>query len=271
MQVRRLIASAATLGFGVLAACGSNSPVEVVIKPGITAIEQSSALACEADLLALQTASENFTLLNVDPPIVESDLVPDWLRSESKLYDLVDGAIVPAAASGCPVVPAGATGAPAVTTATDQPARLQECTARYKTFLVAIDAYVAMNGMSTVPTEQALVDAGLVRALDVAYDVDLSGNVVAVPGGRCDGAEVVPTTSAAGPTGPGPPPVDLGECEQQLKVLEVAMEAYFAQTGAVALTESDLVSAGLLRQEFGGYDIVGGAIVPAPGSICPPA
>jgi hypothetical protein len=52
-------------------------------------------------------------------------------------------------------------------------------------------------------------------------------------------------------------------------VLAVAMEAFLAANGSAA-SEGDLVSAGLLRRESGGYDIVDGAIVPAPGSICPP-
>ena len=54
MQVKTLIASVATLGFGALAACGSNSPVEVIVKPGITAIDQGNVLACSSDLDNLQ-------------------------------------------------------------------------------------------------------------------------------------------------------------------------------------------------------------------------
>jgi hypothetical protein len=266
----RAVIAFATLGSVALAACGSSSPVEVLIKPGITAIEQSSALACDADLMTLQTAIESFTVLNVDPPAIESDLVPDWLRSESTLYDLVDGAIVPAAGSGCPAVLAGATGAPAGTTPPEEPANLRECTVIFKTLSVAIEAYYAMNGEATTVTEQALVDGDLLRALNDAYDVDAGGQLVAVPGGICGGIEVALNTTSTSSPSPAPLPADVGECEQQLKLLEVAMEAYFAQTGAVALTESDLVP-DLLRQEASGYDIVDGAIAAAPGSICPPS
>ena len=102
MHLRTRAASVATLGLGVVAACGSNSPAEVVVEPGVTAIGESNALACTGDLANLRLAIEAYTTLNIDPPARESDLVPDWLRSESQLYDLVDGVVVPAADSGCP-------------------------------------------------------------------------------------------------------------------------------------------------------------------------
>jgi hypothetical protein len=85
-----------------LTACGSSSPADVVVEPGITAIDQSNALACDADLMTLRSAIDNFAVLNGAPPAAESDLVPDWLRSESELYDVADGQVVPAADAGCP-------------------------------------------------------------------------------------------------------------------------------------------------------------------------
>ncbi len=185
--------SVAALVSLALAACGSNSPVEVIVKPGITAIEQSSALACDADRLTLETAIENFTLLNVDPPAAESDLVPDWLRSESQLYDLVDGQVVPAPDSGCP-------------------------------------AGTAATAAAADPSDPAAAPA---------------------------------TTS-----GDGTVPVDLGECEKQHKVLEVAMAAYFTATGSPAASEADLLPEYLVT-EISGYDVVDGTIVPAPASPCP--
>ena len=184
MQVKALVASLATVGFGVLAACGSNSPIEAVVEPGITAIRESSELTCNVDLANLLQAIESYRTLNIDPPVAESDLVPNWLRSESQLYDLIDGQIIPAAGSECPAI----TG----------------------------------NDLTTTP----------------------------------------PTDSVTLPD-------NLGECEEERAVLQVAMDAYFATNGSTAASEADLVSAALLRQEFGGYDIVDGVIVPAPGSICP--
>ena len=101
-----------------LAACGSSSPAEVVVEPGITAIRESNALACDADLLSLQNAVEYFALLNAGPPTAESDLVPDWLRSESEFYDIVDGVVVPATGSDCPMPSVDTQGALPATTAT---------------------------------------------------------------------------------------------------------------------------------------------------------
>jgi hypothetical protein len=183
------------LGSVALAACGSSSPVDVIVEPGITAIDQSSALACDADLLSLQNAMEYFALLNAGPPTAESDLVPDWLRSESEFYDLVDGVIVPATGSDCPTPSADTPSAPPATA--DIPASTRQCLADSKMLQVAIEAYYAFNGRNTVPTEQALVDAQLLRVLDDAYDVDATGQVVAVPGGTCDGVEPDTTTTTA--------------------------------------------------------------------------
>ena len=268
MQIRQGI-FVATLVSATLTACGSSSPVEVIVKPGITAIEQSSALACDADLLTLQTAIDSFTLLNVDPPAAESDLVPDWLRSESALYDLVAGQIVAAPASGCAAAPADPEAAAPETTVDGRLVRT--CSIQYKTLRVAIEAYYALNGTGTVPTEQALVDAGLLLEPDELYDVDLSGNVVVAPIAICDGIGVVEDTTTPLPDpGPDPLPVNLEECYTRRRTLEVAMEWYLEKNGSPAADEAVLVSADVLRGELSGYDVVDGVIVPAPGSICPP-
>ncbi len=267
MQVKAFIGSLAALGFGVLTACGANSPAEVVVKPGISAIAQSSSLACDADLSTLQAAYDNFTLLNAGPPAAESDLVPDWLRSESQLYDIVGGQVVPAPDSGCAAAPADAAAAAPETTV--DPVTVRACSIRFKTMRIAIEAYYAMNGTSVVPTEQALVDAGLLLETDVVFDVDPAGNVVNSPGGVCEGIEVVEdTTSALPDPGPDPLPVNQDECYTNRRTLEVAMEWYLEHNGSAAADESVLVSAEVLRRDISGYDIVNGAIVPAPGTIC---
>ena len=214
-------------------ACGGSPraartrPVEVIVKPGITAIEQSSALACDADLLTLQTAIENFTLLNVDPPAAESDLVPDWLRSES-------AALRPRRRPGRPRprlrMPRGARRPAAAAPA--EPAALRPkrrsttgrcaCSTSTRRSEVAIEAYYAMNGTSTVPTEQASSTPGSARARP-SYDVDLGGNLVAVPGGACDGVEVRRPTRPPRSHRPAPPaaPVNCrGVATQDARSLE---------------------------------------------------
>jgi hypothetical protein len=100
--MRSFIVGLVAVGSGALAACGSSSPVEVIVEPGVTAIGDSNALACDADLRTLQGAIDNYTLLEGDPPATEADLVPDWLRAESQHYDVVDGTVVPAPTGACP-------------------------------------------------------------------------------------------------------------------------------------------------------------------------
>jgi hypothetical protein len=271
VQVRALIASLATLGFGVaLASCGSNSPGQVVVEPGITAIRESSELACNLDLQNLLQAIDSYRTLNFDPPLAESDLVPNWLRSESQLYDLTDGQIVPAAGSECSPITGAATGTPTDNTLNEELELVSRCTARFKTLQVAIEAYYVQNGTSTVPTQQVLLDTGLLAGLEPSYDIDPVGQVVLAPGSDCTGVELADDTITTPPTGSVTLPDNLLECEEERAVLRVAMDAYFATSGSAAASEADLVSADWLRQEFGGYDIVDGAVVPAPGSICPP-
>ena len=273
MQMKALIASVTTLGCGVLGGCGSNSPGEVVIEPGITAIREASALACSSDLGNLQLAIEAFTTLNAAPPTAESELVPDWLRAESELYDLVDGQIVPAADSGCPAAPsdAGAAAAAPETASAVVSQLSANCTMRSKTLLIAVQAYHAMNGVGATPTEQVLLDAGLLLTVDDAYDIEAGDRIVAVPGGECDGVELVTDTVPPAVLDETPLPVTLAECYSERRTLEVAMEWYLEKNGAPAPSESVLVSADVLRREFSGYDIVDGLIVPAPDSMCPPA
>ncbi|MGH2478009.1 MAG: hypothetical protein ACRDIL_22410 [Candidatus Limnocylindrales bacterium] len=186
MHLRAVIVSIGAVGIGALSGCGSSSPAEVVVEPGVTAIGESNALACSTDLRTLQMAIENYTLLEGDPPTAEADLVPDWLRSESQLYDIAAGAIVPASGTDCP--PAEGTGDPAIA---------PECAARYKTLQVASDAFYAKNGVGVTVTEDGLVADGLLRVLDEHYDIDAGGQIVAVPGGPCDGVPIVLDTTTS--------------------------------------------------------------------------
>jgi hypothetical protein len=68
---------------------------ENVIEPGITAINQANVLACSADLSTLRTALDTYQLLEGEPAPSEAALVEsEFLRSESELWDVRDGAIV---------------------------------------------------------------------------------------------------------------------------------------------------------------------------------
>jgi hypothetical protein len=87
----------------LLTACsGSDGPgdelgalEENVVAPGITAIDASTALACQADADVLRTALETFELVEGAPAESEGALVAaGHLADESELFDVVDGQIV---------------------------------------------------------------------------------------------------------------------------------------------------------------------------------
>jgi hypothetical protein len=100
----RLIPIAATAALlATLTACasadGSDRGVirENVIEPGITALDDSKALACSTDLTTVQTALESYELLKREPAPDEAALVDaGFLREPSDYWDVVDGKPVPA-------------------------------------------------------------------------------------------------------------------------------------------------------------------------------
>lgn len=77
------------------------APIVTALERGAEAIPEAGALACDEDRRVLATAVETFTLLEGRAPDGQDDLVPDWLRAPSELWDVVDGEIVPAADSPC--------------------------------------------------------------------------------------------------------------------------------------------------------------------------
>jgi hypothetical protein len=80
----------------VLAAC-SDKPIEDnLVRPAITAMDQSQALACGTDAETLSTAIQAYALLEQRPPADEAALVAgQYLREQSELWDIIDGRLVP--------------------------------------------------------------------------------------------------------------------------------------------------------------------------------
>lgn len=61
----------------------------------------ANALACVNERQEVQLAVDSFTILRSQVP-TEAELVPDFLRNESALFDLAaDGTVIPAPGSGC--------------------------------------------------------------------------------------------------------------------------------------------------------------------------
>ena len=68
---------------------------ENVIEPGITAIDESRAFACDSDASTLRTALEFYELAAGVPAPDEAALVDGgYIRSGSELWDVVDGRLV---------------------------------------------------------------------------------------------------------------------------------------------------------------------------------
>ena len=158
------------------------------------------------------------------------------------LWELADDQLGPVAGSGCADL--------------DRIDTERACQTEYRTLQVAREAYAAMYGTSFEPTEDDLVDEGLLRSASPGLDI-ADGEIVAVPGSECDGVELDPSPEAA------------PDCDTDRRTLEIAIEAYRAQLGKWPVDESDLVTTGMLRTMSSGYDLqADGVVVPAPGGGC---
>lgn len=83
-------------------ACSADErSVEAVVEPGVTAIAQVGGQVCDLDRGMMESAMEAFALLEGELPTSEADLVPDYVREESTLFDILDGTLVAAPTSPC--------------------------------------------------------------------------------------------------------------------------------------------------------------------------
>jgi hypothetical protein len=271
----------AAVGAAVLSACGGGGPIEEnVVRPGITAMEQASALACSTDAEVLGKAIEAYVLFENDPPPDEAALIAaGFLREESTLHDVVDGQVVPVA------VDCGGTGAPAapattpmtapstdvgeIVTATEPPLTPeqmlaeftpdevaevggQECAGELASLFVAAQNYVAEQGQDPETIEE------LAGYLDQPIElwVVQDGSLAAAPGSGCTNLDDSPPDLAA-------------SCHADALTLTVAREAYLAQFGTgTEPTQADLVAAQMLRAAFDDVDLSNGAVVAVAGGPC---
>lgn len=142
----------------------------------------------------------------------------------------------------------------------------QACRVEARTLEVAREAYFALLPDAPEPTQQDLVDEVLIR--EVSRRVELvDGQVVPVAGGPCEGVDL---SDASDPVAAGDPTNPTAEdCARDQRILEVAIEAYFAQSGDPLPTETDLVTSEMLRQESALHDVAAdGTVVVAPGGGC---
>ena len=108
MLLRRLTAVAATTALFAACADGSNTGAvrENVIEPGVTAVDDASAAACQSEASSFRTALEAYEIVEGEPAPDEQALVDaGLLRAPSELWDVVDGRLV-AEDAACGDVPA---------------------------------------------------------------------------------------------------------------------------------------------------------------------
>lgn len=112
MNATRVMYAAAAVGVAWLAAgCG-------LIKEGAEAISATTtiagqapgpvntgnapAVACLTELQTVELAVTSYELLEGAKPTTEAELIPNYLRAESELFDISPtGEVIPAPGSGC--------------------------------------------------------------------------------------------------------------------------------------------------------------------------
>jgi hypothetical protein len=283
----RVIRALAVGAAALLAACSEGGPIEEnVVRPGITAMEQASALTCNSDAEILRKGIEAYQLFENEPPADEAALVAaGFLREQSELHDVVNGQVTPVA------VDCGGTGvaavAPATTptgsapltapptdvgeivTSTEPPLTPEQmlaeftpeevaevggeaCAGELASLFVAAQNYVAEQGVDPQTIED--IAAYLDQPIDLWVVQD--GNLRPVQGSGCTD---INDTSA----------IQADACHTEAMTLSVAREAYFAMSpNATEPTQADLLTAGLLREPLDGVDLSSGAIVAVPGGPC---
>jgi hypothetical protein len=199
------VAASALATTAVLAACGGSDDVnairENVVEPGVTAIEEGGSAdraACQIDASALRTALESYELLQGEPAVDEAALVEaGFLRSESELWDVVDGRLA-AVDPGCSDV-AAETEAPEIVTSTSIPsidevlAALSDeevealggpdCAREVAQIYAAGERFVAETGEAPDDLD-ALVDGGYLAARPELWTF-VDGELVPADGSDC--------------------------------------------------------------------------------------
>jgi hypothetical protein len=280
-QVTTRRIAAVALASLALAACGGKDGGGAIednlIRPGITAMEQASVLACNGDLATLQAAIEAYSLLEGSPPVDEAALVASqFMRSESELFDVVDGQIIaqsPDCAGSAPVI-APAVTAPStdlgeIVTSTEAPLTPEEllatltdeqvadvggadCARELVSVFSAAEAYVTEVGSDPTSFDDLLASGHLAQPITLWLIVD--DNLVAAPGSGC----ISPEQAYMAAT-----------CRSAAKTLAVAREAYLAQLpGAPEPTQQALLDAEFIRDLFVSVDLVDGVPTVVPGGDC---
>jgi hypothetical protein len=180
----------------VVAACGGDDDSggvieEAVVRPGITAMEQASALACSSDAQTITVAIESYTMLEGDPPPDEAALIAaQYVREDSQLWDVANGqlvAVAPECGAASPAITAPSTDVGQIVTSTEAPltpdqmlAQLSEaeiaevggveCATELVHIFAATEQFMVENATDPESLQQ-LLDAGYLDAPIVLWEV----------------------------------------------------------------------------------------------------
>ena len=103
----------------------------------------------------------------------------------------------------------------------------------------------------------------------VANSATVDGAVVAVGAAPLPGDAVGSIGDAVEVAAGAPAQANAVACDVDRQTIEMAVDAFYATTGADPTSEHDLVDAGILQDVVLGWDLAAdGSIVPAPGGAC---
>lgn len=282
LQGKLTRASALTLVLATaLVACGDDGGdgggggaiEENVVRPGITAMEQASGLACGTDGDTVRVAVESYTMLEGAPPADEAALVEKgYLREESALWDVVDGELV-AAVPDCGAantITAPATDVGEIVTSTEPAMSADELLAT-----LTAEQIAEVGGRDCAQELATIAAAGMrfssERGADPESIAELveTGYLAQQPElWALEGDDLQPASGSPCLVPDGDESDAQSGCVAQARTLEVAREAYYAQNGSYPTAESELVDAGLLREEAADVDLDGMQVVATPGGPC---
>ena len=277
MLQRRLITATVAV---VLTACAQADGTERgairenVIEPGLDAIDESRVLACGSEASSFRTVLDVYEVREGEPAPDEAALIAgDYVRSESELWDVVDGELV-AQDPACGEVPTTVPTTEIVTDAAsgetltvdsvladftdDDIASFggPDCARQLAVVFAGASQYTAVEGVE--PDTMADVEAAGYFAEPVTMWEVVDETIRPTPESEClDFVADAAAEQAA------------NSCEVERRTMEVAIEAFLAATGELPATEADLVTSEMLRAESDTFDLgPDGTAVAVPDGPC---
>jgi len=101
-----------------------------------------------------------------------------------------------------------------------------------------------------------------------AADMGLPADGIAALLEECEAAAKLGFPADTPEASPNEVPPDISACDGDRRVLEVALETYYANGGSAQVDESRLVQAELLRGDLPGFSILEGSVVADAGGPC---